>query len=575
MNPPHEKFPSTKVVLVALSFVCAPFAARADVSWNGSVNTDWANATNWTGGLPSDPGSGNAIVNPGAPGTSPVVGTAGNSTSAQLYLSIGGALQIVSGGSLAVASDLVTGNMGNSGVVDVSGGALTIGGTLNLGVGGNAGSVNISGGTVTANNLSINSSGGARMNLGGTGSFVAPLSNLGNVNFWIANAIIKGFGNTNGWWVNVDTNSQPGQLVLMPAGLVDNLVTTYSNVMNYAGPTIITNNGVLTLAGGDNRLNTATNVVVASGILDLGGNNQTVAGLTGEGTVTSIGGVLTVNIAGGEETFAGLLAGAGGLNKTGAGTLVLSGPNTYHGSTSVNDGTLSLATNGTLFFAIGESGSNTSLLGSGGLNLDGSLILDLSAASSNTNSIWRIVANSLTTTYGTNFFVAGFSGSGGTWTNTTNGVAYIFAQSTGVLSIEPTNPTGNYDSWVAYWQGVYPGFTSIGGTDNPDGDPFDNNEEFAFDGNPMVGTGALLFAAPDNHNVVFHYVARKDPPGGVTYKVEHTTNLSVGPWTNSSVIVVTAADQSGLNSPADYERKEFVTPSTNSSFFRVRATIVP
>ena len=341
MNPPHEKFPSTKVVLVALSFVCAPFAARADVSWNGSVNTDWANATNWTGGLPSDPGSGNAIVNPGAPGTSPVVGTAGNSTSAQLYLSIGGALQIVSGGSLAVASDLVTGNMGDSGVVDVSGGALTISGTLNLGVGGNAGSVNISGGTVTANNLSINSSGGAGMNLGGAGRFVAPISNLGNVNYWVANNNITGFGNTNGWWVNVDTNSQPGQLVLMPAGLVDNLVTTYSNVMNYAGPTIITNNGVLTLAGGDNRLNTGTNVVVHTGTLNLGGNSQTVTGLTGQGTVTNSSGTLTVNLAD-SNSFGGVIVGAGGVTKTGLGQLTLSGSDSYTGPTVVGSGVLEL-----------------------------------------------------------------------------------------------------------------------------------------------------------------------------------------------------------------------------------------
>ena len=99
---------------------------------------------------------------------------------------------VVPGGSLSVATDMVTGAFGNSGVVDVSGGALTMGGYLNMGAGGFGGSVNISGGTVTANNLSINASGGAVMNLGGTGKFVAPVSNLGNVNFWIANAIFLG-----------------------------------------------------------------------------------------------------------------------------------------------------------------------------------------------------------------------------------------------------------------------------------------------------------------------------------------------------------------------------------------------
>jgi autotransporter-associated beta strand protein len=342
--------------------------------------------------------------------------------------------------------------------------------------------------------------------------------------------------------------------------------------MNYAGPTIITNNGVLNLAGGGDRLNTATNVVVASGVLNLGGNNQTVAGLMGEGTVNKAGGTLTVNVFEGSDAFAGVLAGAGNLVKTGSGTLVLSGTNTHSGNTLVSAGSLELASIGSLRFAIGGSGTNTALLGSGAASLDGQFVLDLSAASTSTSATWTIVANTLTADYGPHFIVAGFSGAGGNWTNTTNGVKYIFSQSTGVLSVQSA-AINNYANWLTNYPSLT-GVDALRGAD-PDSDGFDNGMEFAFDGNPTIGSPAFLTGVNVGSNVAFNYIARKNPPGGVTYQLQHTTNLSLGPWTNSFVTVSNSANQAGINIPADYERKEFVVPGTNNNFFRVRATIAP
>jgi autotransporter-associated beta strand protein len=263
----------------------------------------------------------------------------------------------------------------------------------------------------------------------------------------------------------------------------------------------------------------------------------------------------------------------GTLNKTGAGTLIINSASTYSGSTTVTAGTLELATNGALRFVIGGNGTNNIVSGIGTVAFNGRFAFDLAGASTNTNSTWTIVSNSLSTTYGTNFLVNGFSGSGGNWTNTTNGVNYVFAQSNGVLSVQSTNPAGNYSSWVAYWTNLYPGFTNTAGTDNPDGDPFDNNQEFAFDGNPTVGSPALLTAVKSGTNTVFNYVARKNPPGGVTYQVQATTNLAAGPWTNASVTVSNSANTNGINIPADYERKEFVVPASGAMFYRVQGTI--
>jgi hypothetical protein len=217
-NNPLNMFPMKNprnlsiAALTALAMITVISSANA-VYWNGSSSSDWATAANWTGGLPSVPGAGNAIINPGSPYTSPIVSTLGNTTDGQLYLSIGAGLQVVNGGSLTT-SDFITGNWGNSLVADISGGSLTMTGILNLGAGGYDGKINISGGTVTANNLSINSAGGAGINLGSNGRFIAPSSNLGNINYWIANNNIKANSGLSGWSVNVDTVSSVGNVIL-------------------------------------------------------------------------------------------------------------------------------------------------------------------------------------------------------------------------------------------------------------------------------------------------------------------------------------------------------------------------
>jgi hypothetical protein len=184
-----------------------------DVQWNGSASDNWATPANWTGGLPSSPLALNAIINPGSPNAAPTVSTPGNTTNAQLYVGINAALNIVTGGQLTVASDLVTGNWGDSGPITVSGGTLTMGGYLNLGpVAPYVGTISITGGTVTAAHLSLGNP-NAKMDISGTGKFVCTsIGDLVNINYWLTNKYITANGGIG--TIKTDTTTDPTKIIL-------------------------------------------------------------------------------------------------------------------------------------------------------------------------------------------------------------------------------------------------------------------------------------------------------------------------------------------------------------------------
>jgi T5SS/PEP-CTERM-associated repeat protein/autotransporter-associated beta strand protein len=130
----------------------------------------------------------------------------------------------------------------------------------------------------------------------------------------------------------------------------------------------------------------------------------------------------------------------GGVTKLGAGTLTLGGTNTYTGDTIIGAGLLVLASEGSILMDINSSGPYGKFLGTGSLDLEGVLNLNLSGVTS-TPDTWQLVAPTLaSTTYGSSFAIETstggvFSGTGGVLSCINGAQEWTFTESTGVLAV--------------------------------------------------------------------------------------------------------------------------------------------
>jgi fibronectin-binding autotransporter adhesin len=177
----------------------------------------------------------------------------------------------------------------------------------------------------------------------------------------------------------------------------------------------------------------------AAGVATFNGN------ITAQDTTNDLNRTLELTAAEGQVNFNGVIGTAAGgtsvitIEKTGAGTVALGGDNTYVGNTTVTAGTLLLTSTGEMRFRIQDGNVSNSILGSGTVDLDGVLRLDITGLT-NATGTWTLVDTStLTESYGDNFGLA-FVG-GPSFTNNNDGTYtsgnYTFTESTGQLVLVP------------------------------------------------------------------------------------------------------------------------------------------
>ena len=280
------------------------------------------------------------------------------------------------------------------------------------------------------------------------------------------------------------------------------------------------------------------NTTISAGTLQLGdgttdGSINNTSGVTNNGT-------LIFNLVG-SQTFSKAIGGTGSLTKTGSGTLILSGANTYAGNTTVTNGTLSMIT--------------ASLPGSASVAIATGAVLNLNFTGNNT------VAS---------FQINGVAQSSGTWGGLSSSATYktLLITGTGILNVTSGPSAQPYASWAA----LYPNIDTTP-TSCPSGDGIPNLVKYALGLNPTVvaANPVTMNQLVVNGSTYLQLSVNRNPAVNSVLIEGLSTGTMADPnsWSANSTVTMT-------NTPSVFTVRDALPLETNSKrFIRLRFTQQP
>jgi autotransporter-associated beta strand protein len=112
--------------------------------------------------------------------------------------------------------------------------------------------------------------------------------------------------------------------------------------VNAIAGNLVVAGGTVMLAASNQIADSSTVNIYSGGTVNLNGNSETFAAVTGDGTLTISSGTLNLGGDNSSSTFSGSINGGGSFNKNGTGTLALNGSNGWSGQLTVNAGVVQL-----------------------------------------------------------------------------------------------------------------------------------------------------------------------------------------------------------------------------------------
>jgi autotransporter-associated beta strand protein/T5SS/PEP-CTERM-associated repeat protein len=418
-----------------------------------------------------------------------------NGTSNSLVVENGG--KVVSQNKDAVIG-LNAGSNGNALSINGTGSRFTNNGTLYVGSTGSNNTLSVANG----GNLATKSS-----RIGGdaaSSNNIATVSGAGSVWNNTGTLRVGSFGSNNILAVTSGAN-----VTVAGNTFIGYNATSANNLVSVEGAGSVLNlaNATIGLSGANNTLRVADLGTINAVGIQLSGSDSTLqigngaaAGTIntslGIGTGTGSGHQVVFNHTDSSLSFSPILTGNLSLKQIGTGKTILAANNTYIGTTTVNNGTLEVASGGSI--------NGTSDVSVGILNGDnGTLHLNGGSVSNARGYLGAQVGS-----------VGAATVSAGNWTN--SGSLFVGVGGTGSLTINGTGHVTNEDGYIGNISGS-------NGTVSVSGGTWTNNINL-FIGNE--GTGSLTINGTANVKSMFGSVGNL--PGG-----NGTVSVSGGTWTNS------------------------------------------